>query len=266
MKHGLGRLAIVCVIILWGLFFNINTAAANELFGYHNHGDCKDTHGMVLFGEHQHYLAHIPMFQRPHNEQLIFLVKLEDGNGNAIQSNFSSGTHSLLPKNEFSLDNIILTKDMTFKADVHQGNFEHGGPRLLEAITVRVEQILVARNLPVAGQATGDTAAENTQEYYLFGAPGDVYLANYIRSNRAFQQILKVAEMSGVPALSSNQATRMTAAAASRLTLTNETFSAKLPKAGTTEESTPVQFKLATELWCLKGPGFFNACDPVNSQ
>jgi hypothetical protein len=265
MKLWLGRLFTACVTTLGLLCATVDISAANELSGYHHHGDRMAGHGMAVFGEHRHYLAHIPVFGRPHNEQLISLVKFEDGQGNTIQFNFSSGPHSLVPLNSFSLDNLVLTKGMTFQANIHKGNFEHDGPLLLTAVTVRVEQILVARNLPVAEQDTRDAAAENIQEYYLFGVPGDVYLANYIRSNRPFQQILKVAEVSGAPSLSADQAIRMTTVTASRLTPTNATVFADLPKAGTSE-TTPIQFKLASELWCLKGPNFVSPCAPLNLQ
>jgi hypothetical protein len=210
---------------------------------------------MVLFGKHHHFVEHIPTFSRPHNEQLILRVVLLDRDGNEIQTSFSTEPHSLRPRGSFSLDDVLLTPGATFMADVHVGNFEHGGAMRLSEVTIRVEHVLVARNIPGAEQAT-----EGIQEYYLFGEPEEAYLAHYIRSNRAFQQILQVSAVSGAPALSPNRALRVTATAASRLTPTPGTFSAELPKAGGAAP-TPVQFTLATELWCVKGPDFFAPCD-----
>jgi hypothetical protein len=254
MKRKIGHIVAVCTVAVWGLVANSTTATANEIFGYHHDGDRVGRHGMVLFGERNHFVAHIPTFSRPHNEQLILRVVLLDRDGNEIQTNFSAEPHSLRPRSTFSLDDVLLTKGATFVADVHRGNFEHGGAVRFSAVTVRVGRVLVARNLPGAAQAI-----DGIQEYYVFGEPGDAYLAHYIRSNRAFQQILRVSAVGHAPPFSPNRAVRMTVASATRLAPTPVTVSAGLPKAGAAEP-TPVQFKLSAELWCLKGPDFFASC------
>src|SRR5690349_17757165 len=48
--------------------------AVHEMTGHHHDGDRTGLHGMTLFGHKHHFLEHIPMFRRPHNEQVVMRV------------------------------------------------------------------------------------------------------------------------------------------------------------------------------------------------
>ena len=234
----------------------VSTAGSmREMHGHHHDGDRHGLHGMALFGRNHHYLEHIPMFERPHNEQLVMRVTLRDAQGTTIDTDFSDQGYSVKPTSQFSLDDVTLRRKATFIGDVHRGNFEAGGPLLKRGVRITVDAILVARNLPGA-----EPIAVGEQEYFLIGEPDDAYLTNYIRDARGFQQILRVDAIEGVtPSLSRVQ--RITTKSASRLAPAATDALAIIPKAGATAaESTRVTLTIGADLWCLNAPDFVERC------
>jgi len=241
----------------------VSTAGSmREMHGHHHDGDRHGLHGMVLFGRNHHYLEHIPMFQRPHNEQLVMRVTLRDAQGATIDTDFSDQGYSVKPTSQFSLDDVTLRRKATFTGDVHRGNFEDNGPMLKRGVRITVDAILVARNLPGPGDPTlaSEPIAAGDQEYFLVGEPDDAYLTNYIRDSRGFQQILRVDAIEGVtPSLSRVQ--RITAKSANRLAPAATDALLTIPKAGATAaESTRVTVTIGAELWCLNAPDFVDRC------
>lgn len=230
------------------------SGAAHHMHGHHHDGDRHGLHGMVLFGRTHHYLEHIPMFQRPHNEQLVMRVTLKSADGEVLTDDFSDQAYSIRPTTQFSLDDVTLKKRATFSADVHRGNFEAGGVVIHRDVRISVEDVLVARNLPGT-----DAIAADEQEYFLFGEPDDAYLTNYIRGTRGFQQILRVDAAEGVtPSLS--RVHRITTKSPRRLAASPTDALALIPKAGTTD-GTRITLSIGAELWCLQAPEFFSPCE-----
>ena len=224
-----------------------------EMSGHHHDGDRQGLHGMVLFGRTHYYLEHIPMFTRPHNEQLVMRVTVHTAQGVLVETDFSDAGYSIKPTTQLSLDDITLGKRVRFTADVHRGNFEEGGPILLSGAKITVDDVLVARNLPGV-----EPVADDEQEYFLIGEPDDAYLTNYIRAARGFQQILRVATIDGVtPSLTRVQ--RLTAKSPNRLAPAAADVMAATPKAGASA-STRVTVTIGAELWCLTAPDFVTRC------
>jgi hypothetical protein len=224
-----------------------------ELHGHHHDGDRTGLHGMVLFGRNHHFLEHIPMFRRPHNEQLVMRVTLNTAQGALIETDFSDQGYSIKPTSQFSLDDLTLRKRVQFTGDVHRGNYEEGSPRILANVRVTVEDVLVARNLPGT-----EPIAAGDQEYLLIGEPDDAYLTNYIREARGFQQILRVDAIAGVTP-SHSRVHRITARSANRLAPAATDALVAMPKAGALE-TTRVTVNVGAELWCLQAPEFFERC------
>ena len=123
---------------------------------------------MALFGKSVHYLAHIPMMERPHNEELIVRMSLRTESGQPLEADFSKTGHSLKPRAKLSLDNLILGAVGSFQADIFRGNFEHQAPQIHSNVTVRLEEILVARNLKSDDDSgrTASTSSATTSPRY----------------------------------------------------------------------------------------------------
>src|SRR5690606_31138916 len=136
-------------------------------------GDRVGGHGMALFGHRNYYLAHIPIFSRPHNEQLVMKVQLIGEDGQAIDHNFGAEGFSLSPDTHISLDDMANGDVVTYTGNIHQGNFEHGGPVVFENVSVTIEKVLVARNLP-----GNNVIDDGVQHYFLLGDEKEAFLLN----------------------------------------------------------------------------------------
>jgi hypothetical protein len=218
--------------------------------GHHHDGDRQGLHGMVLFGRTAHYLEHIPMFTRPHNEQSVLRVTIRDAQNRLVDRDFSDQAYSIQPTGQFSLDDVALRTKGGFVGDIFRGNFEAGGAVIVRGAKITVEEVLVARNLPGT-----EPIAAGQQEYFLIGEPDDAYLTNFIRSERGFQQILRVDNVDGITP-SPSRVRRVVAASPERLRPGD--VSASMPKAGAA--GTRVQLAIGAELWCLSAPDFVEPC------
>jgi len=204
-------------------------------------------HGMALFGQDNHFLAHIPLYSAPHNLQLVAHIELRDAMDNLITDDFGSGDYSLAPNGSFSLDDVGLGNSVEYSADIHNGNFEHGAPVLYPNVTVTVVTPLVGKDLP-----DDSPIAAGTQEHYLVGETDDAYLVNFIRNDRSYQQILNVESVDGL-AFGPDVAPRVVTTNAGPLG----------PGDGplmTTVGDSDVTLTVDDEIWCLLGAGFFNFC------
>ena len=244
-----------------------NDPAPAAEMDHHRPGDRVAIHGMALFGRQQHFVAHIPMFTRPHDEQLIMQVTLTRNAGDPVAFDFSNTGFSLKPTSELSLDDIVLQgkqqseltsptdKPASFTANIHRGNFEHGAPVVegLADVRVTVDRILVARRLPGS-----DDIAPDVQEYFLVGGGDDLYAINYIRASRGVQQILKVSAIDNLPpatSASEDPVPRILVQAPTRLNPGR--FVAQLMNASAEAR---VALTVDAELWCLMAPDFFKPC------
>ena len=225
----------------------------HEMSGAHHDGDRSGLHGMVLFGRTNFFLEHIPMFSRPHNEQLVMRVTLKTAAGADVTNDFSDQGYSVRPTTQFSLDDLTLGKRVAFVGNVHRGNFEENGPLLLSNVKVSVDEVLVARNLP-----GGEPIAADEQEYFIVGDAEDAYATNFIRDARGFQQILRVDAIEGATP-SPSRVLKVRAKATRRLAASATPVQAAVAKAGA--EGTRVSITIGEELWCLKAPDFIARCD-----
>jgi len=204
-------------------------------------------HGMALLGNDHHFLAHIPLFNPPHDMQLAARIELLDGGGDPIVDDFSDGEYSLAPNETFSLDDLGLGLTTEFSADVHDGNFEQGAPVLYPNVTVSVQAVVLARELP-----DNSALPDGTEEHYLIGTNDEAYLLNFIRNSRAYQQFLRATDVQGA-ALDPDGAPRVVTASDGPLTGASGTI-------GSTAGDVDLSLTVEAEIWCLDGPDFFFAC------
>jgi hypothetical protein len=203
-------------------------------------------HGMVLFGAGPRlYASHIPMFQRPHDRQLVIAVSLSHPEL-AAQRNFSDGTYTLEPE-RFDLDALSEGRLKQFKATLYRGNFEGGGTALHRDVTVRVEAVEQVRPL--------DAAAEPAElSYWLVGEGKEVYLVHTISRALDFDHVVKVSLEKPVSRPKGKSLT--TLRFPGRKNAADGRFRAGEQLIATREDGQPVRLTVQRELSYLVGPGF----------
>lgn len=161
----------------------------------HETPDTTGLHGMLLVGADPIYLSHLPMFMVPHNYQVILKVSLDDevsGKLREFRAHFGRDALFTVAPEEFPI--LELTEDRTeFQADVVKGHFEHGGDVIAPNTTVRIEDVVYFRELPL------DSPAEKRGdlEYLPFGdTDGEFFLTHRITQAPDFDQVL-LATVSG---------------------------------------------------------------------
>jgi hypothetical protein len=138
---------------------------------------------MVVFGSGSKLLmSHIPMFQPPHDFQLLFEVKLPPGTGPAPKFGDELYTFKPDPFDLLALRDGRLT---SFKGTLYKGNFEAGGTPVQRNVTVTVREVARATQLKNA-------PALPSLEYLVFGTAKDAYLVHPITRPPDFDQVLKV--------------------------------------------------------------------------
>lgn len=173
------------------------------------HEDSPNTHNMLVFGEKNIYLSHLPMFDgvnedkteftAPHRYQVILEAAFSRGALNLQnvytddrRQNASVRIYTLNPEN-FVLPRLGLGSPQSpllsgFKAKVFRGHLEKGGRVVsgLDGIEVRVSRIIHFRKFnPHASQPA-------ELKYLLFGSAQEPFLAHYITKPPDFDQVLSV--------------------------------------------------------------------------
>lgn len=129
-------------------------------------------HGMVIFGERQVYVSHLPMFHAPHDVQLVARVRIE---GRVL-----TGLHTIAPE-RFRLDEVLRGERRGFSAELYRGNFEAGGEPL-GTVAVTIEELVVARPLDGGGE----------DEWYVIGGGDEWWAVHRIGAAPSFDAIARV--------------------------------------------------------------------------
>jgi hypothetical protein len=203
-------------------------------------------HGMVLFGAGKSlYASHIPMFQRPHDRQLILRVSLSSPEL-ASGRDFSDGLYTLAP-GRFDLDALAGGQLKQFKATVHQGNFEAGGPVLHRDVAVRVEAVEGVQALDAA-------AAELPMlSYWLVGEGREAYLVHSLSRAPDFDQVVKVTLDKPLPRQNKGP---ITLRFGPRKNVADQRLKAGEQLSATLGGGQPVRLTVQRELSFLVGPDF----------
>jgi hypothetical protein len=148
-------------------------------------------HGMVMFGDKSIYLSHMPMFQAPHNAQVILEVSLtKDGEQPEDQyreDRRSTGNtlYSVEPQKMRLSD---LQQDASFTGKVFRGNFETDGELLSPDVTITIKSVVHFRTLDPATKP--DPSAG--RRYLFFGQPGQFFAVHEITAAPSFDHILPI--------------------------------------------------------------------------
>lgn len=159
-------------------------------------------HGMLLFGEKQLYLSHLPLYRGPHDWQIIVAARLlvDDRGPTAayLADRAASGerVYTVEPErfHHAALNAAAAGVPVRFRATVYRGHFERGGTPILRNVVVEVTRVLEQRQLDAAEA----DAAEGS--FLLFGTPGETYLAHRVAGSPDFDQVVAVE----IPALRVN--------------------------------------------------------------
>lgn len=157
-------------------------------------GEGAAVHGMVIFGGGAEgktlYASHVPMFHQPHDFQAIFEISVSRPRVEVEKlyraKAFKEGKQLLMtlkPK-PFVLPALLSGKINSFTAEIYQGNFEDGGVKLLDGVTVTVNKIVHQHQLKLS--------AEPVELTYLVLKDG--YAAHLIAAPNSFDEIVQLKE------------------------------------------------------------------------
>lgn len=157
---------------------------------HHDEDVPEAVHAMVLFGDTNLYLSHMPLFSPPHNDQVILEVSLakkgEKPEELYREDRKTSDTpfYTVKPP-EMHLS--VLEPGASFVGDVHRNSYEDDGELLISGVTVTVKNVVYAQKLD-----PNTEAATDGRRYVCFGQNGEFFAAHEITSAPSFDQIIPI--------------------------------------------------------------------------
>jgi hypothetical protein len=177
---------------------------------HHGHGNEElpsdhpeaDVHGMLVVGEKQVFLSHLPMFGHPHHDvQAILSAQFSRDGGDPKQEyaddRRGSGerVYTLEPR-LFFLDSIAHHGPgeecmCVFQGNIYRGHFERQGTNILRDVTVTVNRVIQFRRFDPDASPLPELA------YILFGAGDECFLGHLVTRPPDFDQVLSIQLVSG---------------------------------------------------------------------
>lgn len=200
--------------------------------------DHPSVHGMVLFGDKNLYVSHLPMFHAPHDYQVLLEVEMRQDKLGEVMKAFAQAksdgkTLFTLEPQLMDLTQIISGEKTSFLANLYQGHFEKDGVKLGPVNIFVKKQILSAKLDP--------NAAANPQ-YILFGKEGEYFAAHVIKGKPSFDSIVSIS------------APYSLALSHCRTRVCNDTFPVKIPDSKlpvTTYEASTQELKAGDQIGSL---------------
>lgn len=155
--------------------------------GGHGNDDTTGVHGMLLFGEDDLYLSHLPMFMTPHN----FQVLLEAGFDDAVREVLGAGGLHTFEPEVFAITELDPGGDgparTAIEGTIFRGHFERGGTPIAEGVTAEVRRVVYFAEFDKQARHEADQALT----YLCFGRAGQLHLAHRITASPDFDQVLQ---------------------------------------------------------------------------
>ncbi|MCO5142954.1 MAG: hypothetical protein M9962_07685 [Oligoflexia bacterium] len=148
-------------------------------------------HGMLVFGEKEIFLSHLPMFHSPHDYQAIVRVKIDKKSHAAYlleKRKNSNEIFTLVPNEIFILPDQINWKK-SFSASLYRGHFERGGEKISEFL-VEIEDVLLFQKLE-------EKQFQDGSSYYYLKYGMEEFLIHKIMQKPSFDQVLEVKNIGG---------------------------------------------------------------------
>ncbi len=198
-------------------------------------------HGMVLFGgKTRAWLSHIPMFQSPHDVQMIVEIELPAFGANMPPS-FSDRLYTFVPE-RMSLDALRTGALASLRGTIYLGSFEEGGRPIARNVVVKVTRIVHQHVLSASAPAA--------TKHLLVGTPAEAFDVRVIGGAHP------AADEGGASSRSDQGAVDRIAAV--KLGARRPTDAALA--SGAMVELADVDITSTHELSCLTGPDFVAAC------
>jgi hypothetical protein len=144
-------------------------------------------HGMVLFGtggDHL-YLSHIPLYDNPHNIQVIVEVEITAGVLPAQQL-FATKNFTFRPSAAFSLHNLAHGFLNQVGGTIYMGNFESGGTPAFRNVKFAVKKVIFERDMK------STTPRNLSLDYIAVGSPAQPFLVHLIDAPPSFDHVAQV--------------------------------------------------------------------------
>lgn len=166
--------------------------------GVHDEHGTKGVHGMLLFGDDVLYLSHLPMFQHPHNFQVILQVDFDEIASDALRvnRNGNDNMYTFEPV-DFHITELDPNGDGPARTSVegviYRGHFERGGQPIFRGAVANVRRVVYFRELDVAA----DHADNQDLSYLCFGRVDQLHLAHFITASPDFDHIVAARFVAG---------------------------------------------------------------------
>ncbi|MBV2127616.1 hypothetical protein [Arsukibacterium indicum] len=143
------------------------------------------SHGMVLFAADDILLAsHLPLYQPPHNYQLIYQITLPPTEHQAVLATLHDKQQMTILPQQFDLQQLINGNSITIKASVYHGHFERGGSVWFDEVPVNFARRLYFR--PIT-----QSAPINEAHYDVLKIKQNYFLIHQIAAKPGYDQILR---------------------------------------------------------------------------
>jgi hypothetical protein len=161
--------------------------------------DTTGAHGMLLFGERQTYLSHLPMVDPPHNYQVLLAVRPDAEASRALRadSELSPGVMHTVDPELFPITALDPAagglRRTSLRGTVFHGHFERRGHPIARDVTFEISRVVYFQRLELENSG----AAPGELEYLCFGEPGELFLAHRISTRPSFDSVLSVEMVHG---------------------------------------------------------------------
>ena len=173
------RLLLLLVLAISVSVVPLRAPAAEDQHGYIGN------HGMVLFAADDILLAsHLPLYQAPHNYQLIYQITLPPTEHKAVLATLQKRQQMTLLPQRFDLRQLIAGQNINIKAAVYHGHFERGGSVWFDQVPVNFARQLYIRPIVQPGSAT-------EARYDVLKINQSYFLIHQIAANPSYDQILR---------------------------------------------------------------------------
>jgi hypothetical protein len=160
--------------------------------GGHGEGDTTGVHGMLLFGEEELYLSHLPMFASPHNFQVLLEVTFDADVREVLLSDrqaISDGIHTFAPE-PFPIVELEPGGDKpartSIEGTIFRGHFERGGEPIAKGVVAQVQDVVTFRELDVNAKRADDQKLA----YLCVGRGGRLHVVHEITARPDFDHVL----------------------------------------------------------------------------
>jgi hypothetical protein len=212
---------------------------------------------MVLAGTPgEAFLSHIPMFQLPHDVQLLIAGSFTALDGTPIASlpsSFSNELFTFLP-DRLSLDALRTGALTEMRGTIFLGNFENGGRPLPTRVRFAVSRVLHQHILDRNAAAPNDGLP-----YFLVGSRERAFAVHRIAGAPGFDEMVRV-ELSGDAPSDADLRVGVEAEIAGGADLPSVRLGLRTGAVTAKAGDRTFAVKPLTALSCLEGPDFASPC------